>query len=336
MKKLLLVYLAIILAFLGYVYQNRVQTNAGSGQAEEGLKGTISEKYVMVTFQSGIDYWKNCLKGFEDAAQMLNVSVEFKGATQYDANEEKTVLEQVIARKPSGIAVSAINSDALVSTLNKAVDAGIPVVLFDSNTTASQVKTFLGTNNYNAGATAARKMAELTNRRGKTAIITQPNQPNHRERTEGFMETVRQEFPDMSVIAIEDGRGDQLETEHTAIKLLEEHPDLAGIFATQANGGVGIGNALLQLRKKDLVKVIGFDTDKGTLDMVKNGTISATIAQGTWNMGYWSMQYLFHMNHGLVESGAALRAKDGSALPVNTDTGITVVTEANVDGYYAK
>jgi ribose transport system substrate-binding protein len=307
-----------------------------NGQAEEGLRGSISEKYVMVTFQSGIDYWKNCLKGFEDAAQLLNVSVEFKGATQYDVNEEKTVLEQVIARKPSGIAISAINSEALGATIQKAVDAGIPVVLFDSGITASRVKTFLGTNNHNAGATAADKMAELLNRQGKTAIITQPNQSNHQERTQGFVEAIEATYPGMSVIAIEDGKGDQRETERIAVKLLQEHPDLTGIFATQANGGVGIGNALLQLGKKGTVKVIGFDTDKGTLDMVKNGTISATMAQGTWNMGYWSMQYLFHLNHGLVESGAASRGAAVSTLPVNTDTGITIVTEANVDGYYAK
>lgn len=336
MKKLLVIYLAIIIVFIGYVYQNRFQHKSQYGQAEEGLKGSISEKYVMVTFQSGMDYWKNCLKGFEDAAQLLNVSVEFKGATQYDANEEKTVLEQVIARKPSGIAISAINSDALASTIHKAVDAGIPVVLFDSGITASRVKTFLGTNNYNAGATAADKMAELMNGHGKTAIITQPNQSNHQERTQGFMKAIESSYPNMSVIAIEDGKGDQRETERAAVKLLQEHPDLTGIFATQANGGVGIGNALLQLGKKGAVKVIGFDTDKGTLDMVKNGTISATMAQGTWNMGYWSMQYLFHLNHGLVESRAASRGEAASTLPVNTDTGITIVTQENVDGYYAK
>lgn len=336
MKKLLAVYLALIMVFLGYVYQNRTSFRVQNGQTEEGLRGSISEKYVMVTFQSGIDYWKNCLKGFEDAAQLLNVSVEFKGATQYDANEEKTVLEQVIARKPSGIAISAINSELLAATIHKAVDAGIPVVLFDSGITDSRVKAFLGTNNYNAGAAAAGKMGELLNRQGKTAIITQPNQSNHQERTQGFVEAIEASYPNMSVIAIEDGKGDQRETERIAVKLLQEHPDLTGIFATQANGGVGIGNALLQLGKKGAVKAIGFDTDKGTLDMVKNGTISATMAQGTWNMGYWSMQYLFHLNHGLVESGAASRGEAVSTLPVNTDTGITIVTEANVDGYYAK
>src|SRR5690606_21756449 len=140
------------------------------------------EKYVMVTFQTGIDYWKSALKGFEDAAQALNVSVEFRGATQYNVNEEVTVLEQVIARNPAGIAVSAIDPEAMNSAIDKAVEAGIPVVLFDSGAPGSKAFSFLGTNNYNAGVIAAHEMAALTDQQGEVAIITLPNQLNHQER----------------------------------------------------------------------------------------------------------------------------------------------------------
>lgn len=78
-------------------------------------------------------------------------------------------------------------------------------------------------------------------------------------------------------------------------------------------------------------QIISFDTDKGTLDMVKEGTIAATLAQGTWNMGYWTLQFLFHLHHGIGSDG-----QEFSPLPRVVDTGITVVTRENVDQFYAK
>lgn len=300
-----------------------------------GLVGDIEDKYVMVTFQSGLDYWRGIMKGFEDAAQVLNVSVEFRGATQYDANEQKTVLEQVIARKPAGIAVTAINPEALVGTIDEAVKAGIPIVLFDSGAPTSKAYSFLGTDNYKAGKQAAREFGRLVGGKGKAAVITQPNQLNHQERTKGFIETINKEFPGISVVQVVDGKGNIQFSKQSALDILEQNPDLDGFFATQANGGVGIGQALKELRVDGQKVVIGFDTDKGTLDMVKDGTINATLAQGTWNMGYWSLMELFHHHQKLVQPNSE-DINGAHPLPPFIDTGVTIVTQDNVDNYYAK
>lgn len=337
MKKILLIYGILIVTFMMFVFynQNIGYRNADPNpweQMDEGLRGTIDEKYVMVTFLSGIEYWKTAIKGFEDGAEALNVSVEYRGATQYDVKEQVTVLEQVIAKKPAGIALSVINANSLTKSINKAVEAGIPVVLFDAGAEKSKAYSFLATNNYAAGVTAAHKMAELIGKKGKVAVITLPNQLNHQERTIGFQETIFKQYPEIQVVAIKDGKGDQLVSGQMAAEVFKQHPNLKGLFVTEATGGVGVGQ-LFELNHK--VKIISFDIDKGTLDMVKEGTISATLAQGTWNMGYWSLQFLFHLHHNITEqSGTAV--KDGSPLPKFVDTGITVVTQDNVDNFYAK
>ncbi|WP_373231009.1 substrate-binding domain-containing protein [Cohnella sp.] len=300
-----------------------------------GLVGDIEERYVMVTFQSGLDYWKSIMKGFEDAAQLLNVSVEFRGAIQYDANEEITVLEQVIAKKPAGIAVTAINPDALVGTIDKAIKAGIPIVLFDSDSPESKAYSFLGTDNYNAGVIAAREFGRLLSGLGEAAVITQPNQLNHEERTNGFVETLNKEFPDIEIVSIADGEGNIQQSENRVMTLLQQYPGIDGFFATQANGGVGVGQALMKQGLAGKKVIVGFDTDKGTLDMVKDGTINATLAQGTWNMGYWSLLELFHHKHDLVQPDSE-GMHGAHPLPPYIDTGVTIVTQANVDNYYAK
>ncbi|CAM4451851.1 substrate-binding domain-containing protein [Paenibacillus typhae] len=336
-KKLWLVYVLLIGIFLVYVLNYKLQASSTDPWETAGLRGNIEDKYVMVTFQLGIDYWKSVLKGFEDAAEELNVSVEYHGSTQHDANEQMTVLEQIIARKPAGIAISAVNSELLTATINKAVDSGIPVVLFDSGAPASKAYSFLGTNNYTAGVEAARKMAELTGGQGEVAIITTPEQHNHQERTDGFSMTIRSEFPEMRVVAVKDGHGDQVASREAAGQLLAAYPQLKGIFATESNGGIGVAEAVRKIQGTDSrMQIISFDTDKGTLDLVKEGRIAATMAQGTWNMGFWSLTELFHLHRGLMEDSSAYLNNKPLPVPDTVDTGIDVVTRANVENYYAK
>ncbi|MDQ0229377.1 substrate-binding domain-containing protein [Metabacillus malikii] len=332
MKKLLYVYVLLFILFfmfIFHIYLRHPLTNPFS-KYDEQLINDDGDEYVMVTFQAGIDYWKNAIKGFEDAATELDVYTEYRGATQYDVYEQITVLEQVIAKKPAGIAISAINPDELNTTINKAVEAGIPVVLFDSDAPESAAHTFLGTNNYAAGEAGANKMADLLDGKGKVAVVTLPKQLNHQERTNGFIDTIRDKHPNIEIVAIKDGKGDQLKSEQAARDILQHYPDVNGIFATEANGGVGIANALEAYNNNEL-KIISFDTDKQTLDKIRDGHISATLAQGTWNMGYWSLQFLVQQNeeydHGLYTGT--------TKLPNYVDTGISIVTNDNVEEYYA-
>lgn len=337
MKKLLIVYILLFSIFFIYLYNYHLKGSISDSfdQNNERLQGEIDEKYVMVTFQAGIDYWKSAIKGFEDAANDLNVSVEYRGASQYDSHEQITVLEQVIAKKPAGISISAINPYELNTTINKAIEAGIPVVLFDSDAPGSEAYSFLGTDNYAAGVTGAHKMADLLNNNGEVAVITQPNQHNQKERTNGFIETVHEEYPGMKVVAIKDGKGDQLQSEQAAIEILKQYPDIKGIFTTEANGGVGIAEATQTLKAEKSIKIISFDTDKRTLDKIQDGVISASLAQGTWNMGYWSMQFLFQHNHGNSSLATEQKSDQSAILPKYVDTGISVVTKENVEDYYA-
>lgn len=332
MKKLWIVYLLLVACFLLYVLDYRAQSRAEEPWMTGGLHGEIDERYVMITFQRGIDYWKSGLKGFEDAAQALGVSVEYRGATQRDIHEQITVLEQAIAKKPAGIAISAIHPVELTPTINKAVEAGIPVVLFDSDAPGSKAYSFLGTNNYSAGVEAARKMAELTGQRGEVAVVTTPNQQNHQDRTDGFTDTILREFKDMHVVAVKNGKGDQLISRKASEEILRTYPGLSGIFATEANGGIGVAEAIRANGGSSPPKIISFDIDKGTLDLVRSGDISATMAQGTWNMGYWSLQFLFSLKHELNTS----QSPGSKLVPTQVDTGITVVTRQNVKDYYAK
>ena len=80
--------------------------------------GDPSEEYYMVTFVSGIEYWKGCYEGFEHAANQLGVKCHYAGTTEYEITAAVTEFEQVIAKSPAGIAVTVMNADAYVDAIN--------------------------------------------------------------------------------------------------------------------------------------------------------------------------------------------------------------------------
>ena len=310
--------------------------SVGYSASKNVFAGNPKEEYYMVTFVSGIEYWRGCFQGMKDAAGLLGVKAIYTGAPQSDVNQEVTVLEQVIAKKPAGIAVTCVNPDGLKAPINKAIAAGIPVVTFDADSPASDRYCYLGTSNYNAGATAARYMGKLLGGQGEVAVSTVTGQLNHEQRKAGFVETLAAEYPNIKVVSTGNDNNDQTKAATLISGFLQAHPDLKGVFCTDALGGVGAAAAIREAGAVGKVKIVSFDTDKGTLDLIKEGVISGSIAQGTWNMGYWSMHFLYNVKHNLVKPVEGWRTKGINPLPGVVDTGTNVVTKTNVEAFYTK
>ena len=229
-----------------------------------------------------------------------------------------------------------MNPDPHNCSIQRAIEMGIPVVTFDSDAPRSGRHSFLATGNHAAGAMAARHLAKLLDKEGEVGLITLPGQLNHEQRAAGFKETIQNEFPKMKVAQVGNGAADQAKAAAATAGIIQANPGMRGIFATDATSGVGCATAVKESGNTGKIKVITFDTDKGTLDAVKQGIVDASIAQGTWNMGFWSLQYLFQLRHGLVNPVSGWKEKGISPLPVFVDTGVSVVTRENVDAFYVK
>jgi len=339
MKKNFYKYLSIFLAValivsLAYalVPSSKDVTQASSGNPK--LKGSPKEEYYMVTFVSGIEYWKGCFKGMKAAADLYGVKAVYTGAPQFDVNQEVTVLRQIIAKKPAGILVTAANPDALKAPINEAIQKGIPVLTFDADSPNSDRYSVLATGNYNAGVMAARYLGKLLGGKGEVGISTVAAQLNHEQRKSGFVDTLKKEFPGIKVVSIVNDENDQTKAARQISAMLQAHPNIKGLFCTDALGGVGAATAIKEANKVGKVKIVSFDTEKGTLDLIKQGIIEASIAQGTWNMGFWGMTFLFYPKHGLVNPVDNWKEYGINPLPPVVDTGTMVVTKKNVDAFY--
>lgn len=325
--------------------QSTPAPTGAEGSAAEGdaggnvLQADPQKEYYMVTFVSGIDFWKQCYAGFEDGAALYGATTVYDGAPEYDINKAITVLEQVIAKKPAGIAVTCMNPDAYIEPINKAIEAGIPVVTFDSDAPDSGRYTNLSTKNYEGGVAAAEYMAELLGGKGEVAIVATVGQLNIEERASGFRETIESKYPDIKIVQEVDGETQEEVAAQVTASLIQSNPNVNGIYTANANMGVGAATAIKESGKAGDIKLISFDVDQSLLDLMEEGSINGLIAQSSWNMGFWAFQFLYMADNAPLNPTPGWQESGASPLPAYVDTGVSVVTPENMQPYldeYAK
>jgi ribose transport system substrate-binding protein len=266
----------------------------------------------------------------QDAGEYLGVETVYTGTPEYDTTAEVRVLEETLGQEPAGVVLTVIQADALQATIDAAIDAGTPVVTFDADSPLSKRYAFLGTGNYFAGVVAARYIGPLV-QSGKAAVVTVPSQNNLAQRTQGFLDTLVAEYPDVL-------SGDQFivdnqnssEAAATGLSaLLQAEPDIRGVFSSNAQAAIGAASALREAGLSADVHHIGFDFDEGTLDLIDNGELGATLAQGTWQMGFWGLLFAYMVRNSMIESVSDWQAAGISPLPPNVDTGVVVINQSN-------
>ena len=112
---------------------------------------------IVKSFQS--TYWQAAVKGVEQACAEQGVTANCNGpATESDIADQVQMLNDAIAKAPNGIGLAACDTNSVLDSLQKALDAGIPVVCFDTGVTdapAGSVVATVATDNAAAGACAA-------------------------------------------------------------------------------------------------------------------------------------------------------------------------------------
>lgn len=126
---------------------------------------------VVKSFQS--TYWQAAIQGVDQAKAEFGVEVEANGpANESDIADQVQMLNSAIEKKPDGIALAACDTNSVMDSLTKALEAGIPVVCFDTgvdNAPEGSVVATVATDNVVAGAVAAENMFPVIEEKIKAA-----------------------------------------------------------------------------------------------------------------------------------------------------------------------
>ena len=272
-------------------------------------------------------FWIPVKEGTLKAAEELKpygVTVDWiVPGDQHTAEVFGQAIEAAIAQEYDAIATIAGDS-GVAPFIDKAVDKGIPVATFNSETaTPNKRLFFVGADLYKQGQAAAEAMATAIGGKGEVAIITGFFAVEaHELRRKGFEDTMAQKYPDVKIVgAVENNdKGDVAYTQ--AQDFMNANPNLAGIYVT-AGGPFGAAAAVKDAGKAGKVWVVSFDFVDETMQYVQEGVIYATIGQDPFAQGHDPAIRLYNFLVGKVmpQCGALITRADA-------------VTKDNIDQYW--
>jgi ribose transport system substrate-binding protein len=282
------------------------------------------DRIVVIVKATTSQYWATVFDGARAAARNLGIQLSTLGATaETDVAEEVTITENAVASKPTAIVIAATNAAALANPISSATRAGIPVIVIDSDADTKDYVTFLATNNVLGGVNAADELARCVKQRtgrveGNVAYLTTvAGAQSLNDRDKGFVEELRK-YSGLRIVEHRTGNNTPTRALSDAEDILTRHPDLVGIFADAEIQGDGTGRALQEKNAGPRICAVAFDTSDQEVAFVRQGDLDALIVQNPYMMGYAGVWY-------------ALAAANGVVFPKFVDTGVNVVTKANID-----
>jgi ribose transport system substrate-binding protein len=234
-------------------------------------------------------FWQSVHAGAVKAARENDVDVRWNGpASETDMNQEVKIIDSMIASHLDAIALAPIDKTALVNVVERATDAKIPVVIFDSPVDTEKFVSQVATDNYAGGEIAAKRMGEILNGKGKVAILAvQVGAASTMAREKGFEDYVQKNLPGIQILDKRYGEADFAISLRAAENILTAHPDLDAMFASNESSAVGAAQALKQRGSK--VKLVGFDAGPTLEAALREGTIDSLVVQNPFKMGYESV-----------------------------------------------
>ncbi|WP_405114581.1 substrate-binding domain-containing protein [Paenibacillus sp. FSL K6-1217] len=287
--------------------------------------------HLIVKMNKG-DYWNTLKLGAEAAAKEFNVNLTFKAPdSESDIEEQVVMVEDSIKEKADVIILAASSYMGLAQVVDRAAYSRIPVISVDAEVGSAKVRTYVGSNGYEAGQKSAERLIELLKGYGEIGIINFTNSslspdPGNTgsidygardadEREKGFLNYAAR-FPDIKVVQIAYTSSSTSDAENLTREMLNQYPKLRGIATLNEIASQGAARVVLGL-KRDSVKMIAFDSSPSMMESLQDGTVQATVIQNPFSNGYLAVKY-------------AVEALEGVEIPERVDTGTKLIDLENM------
>jgi len=260
------------------------------------------ETYYLLATHAGIPYWLDHKRGAEAAAQALGVELVYIGAYGNDAEEQVNQLEMVIGKRPAGILIGPVRPESLTPAINQAIAAGIPVITVVTDSPDSDRLCYIGPSGYDAGQEAADYMANLLGPgEHYVGVSNLVGVYVCDQRAQGFIDGIKARYPSIHLVGVVNDNCDYEAGTKANTDLLVANPEIDGMLGTNAASAVGIAAAVDAVGKTGKVRVIGWDNDSPTLELIKAGKVDASIVHDSFLMSYMAIEMLYWYNHDIIK-----------------------------------
>jgi ribose transport system substrate-binding protein len=274
--------------------------------------GIIPKALISPFFITLVDAAKE--KGAAEGFDVIVVSPTSETAIA----EQVNIIEDFIEKKVDLLALGVNDVRAVVPVLKKAMEAGIPVVIFDTQTPLPdlEVTSLIGSDNVEGGRIVGRYAVKLLNGKGNVAIIEGfPGQDCNVDRLQGFHEIV-DKYPEIKVVASQPANWERALGMSVMENILEANPTLDLIFALCDDMALGALKSIEASGRK--IPVLSIDGNEEAFLAVRDGRLQSTIAQFPDMMGE------------MIITKVADALIKGETIPLKLPSPIINVTKENV------
>ncbi|MEN0072141.1 MAG: ABC transporter substrate-binding protein, partial [Propionicimonas sp.] len=291
-------------------------TPSGEASAPTGGKPYIA--IVSKGFQH--QFWQAVKSGADAKAKELNVDITFEGpASESEVEAQMTMLTNALAKKPAALGFAALDSKVAEPVLKQFQDANIPVIAFDSGVDSDIPLSTASTDNKAAAAEGAKHMCELIGGKGKVGLIVHDQtSASGTQRRDGFLEGMKANCPDVTVLEPQYGGGDQAKSADIAKAIIASNPDLSGIFGSNEGSAIGVVKGVEEAGAKGKLVVVGFDSGQAQIDAINSGLMAGAITQDPIGIGEQVVEL-------------AVKAINGETIDKVVDTGFYWYDKTNIN-----
>jgi ribose transport system substrate-binding protein len=281
----------------------------GGGEAQVALAISTLQNPFFVTLRDGA----------QETADEAGVELLVSDA-QDDAQTQADDIQNFITQGVDVIVINPVDSAAIVTSVEAANQADIPVVTVDRAAEGGEISAHIASDNVQGGQMAGEYLVEEIGESGQVAQLEGiAGTSAARDRGEGFQQAV-DAASGIDVVATQTANFDRDEGFTVAQNIFQGNPDLAGVFAQNDEMALGAVEAAREAGILQDLVIVGFDAVPDALEAIEAGDMAATIAQQPDLMGRES-----------VEAAAALI--DGEDVEAEQLIEVKLVTQDNVSEF---
>ena len=301
----------------GSASQSGSDSTADTGSDAAGGNHKIS--VILKTLNS--EYWQAVSAGINQAADDLGVTVDLQGPpseTSYD--EQLNMIETTLGSSDAeALVLAPLQPDVATTAV---ANATIPVLSVDTTFTSDKLVSYVGVSNEDAAKSGGEYVAEKLGGTGNVVILAGvQGDTTSEDRVKGWTEGIEAGGCTVLDMQYTDAVADKAVT--TLEGLMHQYPDqIDAVVCHSDDVAMGAAQALQSMGKQDDVVVCGFGGISGATP-VKEGSITATVDIGAYQMGYDCV-------------ARALDAIEGKTIDSFYPSDPTIIDSSNVDDFLAK
>lgn len=258
------------------------------GAVSMDKKETYRMVYVPKTIDEANGFWTSLIEGVKMGADEYGaeVQVEVKaGKSEEDYEGQNKCIEEAIAEAPDAILVSPCSYTESVQILEKVVNAGIPLVLIDSEIEKDIGQIVVATDNHAAGVELGKYARTLIDSDTQIGIVGHVKGASTAiEREQGVRDGLgKYESCIQEVVFC----GSSYERAYRLTEeMIQEYPDIGMIVGLNEYSALGVARAVEDMGMKEQVQVVGFDSSVEQIQLMERGVFRGVVIQKPFNMGY--------------------------------------------------